>query len=296
MKPHIERRTFITVLLSVPALGVIGACGSGGDAAQPLTTTPDSAETDPVGTDPSGTDPGAARPEIVLSYTEPGGFTTAEFAFQNPPLVIVTGDGRLITEAVTSAVFPGPLVPQHTVRTISDNGVASMLTAAEQAGLLADVEYARNELVADASTATLLIEVDGVRYLHEAPALGLGGPGSTEDTPRSQALLDFLTTLTASVEQLAGAGSLGVPVPYEPDAYQFRATPIDDLDSFDLGPTVEAWPDGAGIALAEAGDCAAVARELVGDLFDRADQLTFFSENEVKYQVTARPAYPGRSC
>lgn len=298
-----ERRTFLAAMIALPGVGLLAACGSeAGETVQSSIAVPDSviatnpSTTNPPITNPPITNPTGVRPDVVLSYTEPGGFTTAEFAFQNPPLVIITGDGRIIGAASSPTVFPGPLLAQHTVRTISDGGVEAVLAAADAAGLLADVEYERNDLIADASTATLTIEADGVGYVHEATALGLGGPESTEASPRRQALLDFLTTVTGSIDELAGADTLGAVETYEPAAYQLRATPIDDVGSFEPQPSVETWPTRTGIALADASDCVEVARELVGDLLERADQSTFFADGEAIYQVTARPAYPGRHC
>ncbi|MFK7917077.1 MAG: hypothetical protein AB8G14_03275 [Ilumatobacter sp.] len=305
-----QRRNFIATVIAVPALGLLAACGGSGDGEslessgtlgelppEPTTPLPTTAPTAPPDTGVPET--GVTNPNVVLSFTQPGGFTTAEFAFQDPPVLIITGDGTIITGAAASQVFPGPLLPQHMMQTISPEGVTSILAAADDAGLLADVEYSSNESIADASTATLMIVADGARYVHEAYALGVGGPpgsGAQESTPQRQALLDFLTDLTGATGDMAGSGTVGAPVPYEPNGYQFRAAPIDDLSGFDPAPTVEAWPGGTGIELAEAVDCVEVSRDLIGDLFERADQLTFYSEGDIAYQVTVRPAYPGRSC
>lgn len=315
-----ERRRFIICLIIAPASGLLAACGS--DAAGDRFPTPDTASAEPPTTDappPTETVPSIEAPaateappvdeestppvtaEPVLTYTTPGGFTTQEFAFQNPPIVLITADGTMLTGAVTTAVFPGPLVPQHQTQTVSADGIEALRAAADAAGLLVEVDYSSEEalLIADAPTSVLAITVDGTTYTHEANALGIGGgPGAegTESTPERQALLDFLTSLQSDPASIVGAENLGEPTDYTPTAYQLIGVPMDDLSGFDPAPTVEPWPAESGVALSDAGECVEVSADAVGDLLDSATQLTFFSENDVTYQVAARPAYPGRSC
>ncbi len=306
-----ERRNFIAAALAVPVMGLLAACGSEstGDSLQTSDTTVDTAaETPAVETTPPETEPPAtvveAAPlsgDLVLSYTLPGGFTTREFAFQNPPVALITADGTLLSGALTPAIFPGPLLPQHQAQTVSPEGIDALLEAADAAGLLADVDYSTDDelLIADAPTATLTIVADGATYTHEAYALGVGGgpgTGGSESTPERQALLDFLNALQSDPASIMGAENLGASAEYVPGAYQLTASPIDDLSAFDPAPTVTPWPADTGIELSSATDCVEIAREAVGDLFDAATQLTFFAEGDLTYQVTARPAYPGTSC
>ncbi len=306
-----HRRNFIAQIAAVPALGLLAACGSdsGGDSLQTSDTigepTPDvtaAPPTEPVETPPTSEDASeTASTEPVLSYTMPGGFTTREFAFQNPPTALITQDGTLIEPALTTAIYPGPLLPQHQTQTVSPEGIEALLSAADASGLLREVDYTTDDelLIADASTATLTIRANGVTYTHEAYALGLGGgPGTaaTESTPERQALLDFLTALTSDPGSLVGADNLAPQGSYEPDAYHVIAAPIEGLSGFEPEPTVVEWPLDSGVDLATATECVEVQREAIGDLFTEATQLTFFEQDGVTYQVTPRPAYPGRTC
>lgn len=306
-----HRRNFIARIAVVPALGLLAACGSdsGGDSLQTSDTvgepTPDvtaSPPTEPVETPPASevaSEPESTEP--ILSYTMPGGFTTREFAFQDPPSVLITQDGTLIESAVTTAIYPGPLLPQHQTQTVTPEGLDALLSAADASGLLREVDYTTDDelVIADAATATLTIRADGVTYTHEAYALGLGrGPGTapTESTPERQALLDFLTALMADPGSLVGVENLAPQGSYEPEAYQLIAAPADDLSGLELEPTVVDWPVDSGIDLATATECVEVERDVIGDLFAEATQLTFFEQDGVTYQVTPRPAYPGRTC
>lgn len=308
-----ERRTFIAALAVVPTAAVLAACGSD-DADESLApsdsgakagtdpasaTTPRTASSQPGSTDLVAEPSDAGADIAVLSYTESGGFTTREFAFQDPPLVLITGDGRFITSAPAVAKFPGPLLPAHFVQSINVTAVDNIVAAADRAGLLEDVTYDRNDLVTDAATATLTIEADESTYRHEAYALGINEGLGTETLATSgdrKALLDFVTALVQDPESLADSGNLGEPEPWQPTAYQMIAEPVSDLSSYDTEPTIEPWPSDTGIVLADAGECTEASADDVGGVLVGADQLTFFTENDVTYQVIARPAYPGRDC
>ena len=294
-----ERRTFLSLIAGTPAVAILAAaCGSdsdGDDAAQDQPTLPA-----PVATDapPATTAPGAdsADADVLLEFGNYGGFTTANISFQMQPQVYVTTDNRVITPAATVAIYPGPLVSPSTVRTITPAGVEALLAAAEDAGLFADVEYERNDMVADAGTATLRINVDGTTYVHEAYALGIGGgPDSTPEDPATAALAGFIEQLQ-DLPSLVGAAELGPEEMYEPTGYQISTMPAGDLAGYEIEPTVVEWPADTGVELATLGECVEIDRDVIGDLFADATELTFFSEGESVYTVLARPALPGRDC
>ena len=316
------RRSFLALLgiaATVPAAAAVAGCGA--DEAAPVEapdTLPPVSDPAPTAPPPAGSTPAVpgtgapaadgAEAGAVLTYTESGGFTTRELAFQDPPIVLITDDGRVITGAVTTMMFPGPLVPPHSVRSIEPAGVEAILAAADEAGLLGELdpdELAGDELIADASTATLEITApDGTTRRHEAYALGLGagmgGPAS-ESTPARRALRGFLDALVADPEGLAGAGNLGEEKPWVPAAYQLVATPADEVDGGpsadpDLAPTTVPWPEGTGGELAAATSCVEVERAAIGSLLDDADQLTRFEQGGTSWSLIVRPAYPGRSC
>lgn len=299
--------------VAVPALGLLTACGS--DSPGDTLTSSDTTDSPPGTTAGTTTESPAAPSETgpttdpaievalddpILTYTAPGGFTTSQFAFQNPPIVLLASDGTLIGPGASTAIFPGPLLPVHQVQTVTPAGIEALVAAAETAGLLADVDYSTDSdlVIADAATSVLTITADGTTYTHEAFALGIGGgPGSepTESTPERQALLDFLTTLQTDPASIFGAANLGEATVYEPTAYQFMAMSMAGADIV-AGAMIVEWPAETGIDLASATECVEVERAIAGDLFEEATQLTFFEQNGETYEVTPRPAYPGRSC
>ena len=329
-------RHALPALMATALLVALGACGEDGpdpaateppaptatddttppdtnppDANPPGTDVPDTnpPDTNVSETNPPGTVPGYEHPtgadEVVLSYAEVGGFTTREFAFQNPPVLLVTGDGRVITPAAVTAVFPGPLVAPLQIQSITEEGIQALLAAADDAGLLREVDYADDaeQLIADASTAQVEIAADGETWVHSAYALGIDSlPAAAGDgaelSPDRAALQDFVESL-ADLGTLVGAENLGEQEIYEPSAYQLLAFPVDDPSAFErdgIEPTLLDWPTDAGVSLADAESCVEVDADMVGPVLTGADELTLFADDGTTYQVLARPVIPGRTC
>jgi hypothetical protein len=294
----------------ITAAVLLSACGD--DTIEPIDTVSvsDIPVTEPsTTTSPTTADVDAAQFEhptgpddVVLSSGETGGFTTREFSFQRPPSVLVTGDGRVITAGATIAIFPGPLLPALQEQPITEEGIQELLGAADEAGLLRDVDYAddADQFIADATTAVVEIAAEGESWVHSAYALGISTPpgGTMELSPDREALLDFVESLS-DLATVVGAQNLGEPEPFVPETYEIVAVPIDDpsvpaQDGID--PTIVDWPAEVDVRLADAMDCTVVAADQVDELFESADQLTLFVDAELTYQLLVRQVIPGRSC
>ena len=261
--------------------------------------------------EPSSDPEGYAHPtgdhEVVVEYAEVGGFTTFVRGFQSPPSLLVSGDGELLTPGAVAAIYPGPLLPVFETRTITEAGIQSVLAAADEAALMRDVEYEGDPRIADASTSVVTVAADGSEWIHAAYALGVFTPeqegidvgsgvqaGGQEDR---QALAGFIGQLF-SIEELVGADELGESSLYETKAYLLIARPVSPpgTGSDEIEPTVVAWPDGTGVVLSESGLCTEVAAEAVGDLFEASNELTWFEEGGVVYEVAPIQKLPGRTC
>jgi len=231
-----------------------------------------------------------------VSYEELGGFTTREFAFQRTPNVLVAGDGRAFSPGAQIEIYPGPLLPAVQVWTLGEDEIQEVLGAAADAGLLAEVEYVQPTNIADATTAVVTINANGETFVHEAYALGIGdGPGGAESTPERQALRDFVSELVTIISPSPTADA----ELYEPEAYAIEALPVEDLSVYGsdgIEPTVVGWPADASVRLADASSCTVIAAGEVDGVFATANQLTFFDDAGVVYQVLVRPVLPGRSC
>lgn len=278
-------------VLAALALGLLAAppaaCGGDDD---PVVTGAETTTTT-AGATPPGVP--AAGSGAVIEIVDEGGFVPPSQQFVTVPRLLVTDDGRVVTAGVTTAIFPGPLVPVLTQRPISEDGVAALIDLADRAGLLADVDYSRPEDIMDAPDTVVRITVDGTTYEHRAYALGLSADGSERDPARA-ALAGFVADATDAV---TGGAGLGAEEPYVADAYLVRATPADPADSQDgLTPTVVDWPADLPVRLADAADCAEVPTAALDPLVADATQLTYFAEGGTTYALAVMPRLPGRSC
>jgi len=279
-------------VLALLALGLLAAplaaCGEDDD---PVATGDESTTTSTAGAAPPG-EP-AAGAGAAIEIVDEGGFVPPSQQFVAVPRLLVTGDGRVVTAGVTTAIFPGPLVPVLTQRSISKEGVASLIDMADQAGLLADVEYSRPDGIMDAPDTVVRITVAGTTYEHRAYALGLSGD-ATERDPARAALAGFVADATDAV---TGGAGLGAEEPYVADAYLVRATPADPAASSDgLTPTVVDWPADLPVRLADAADCVELPAAGLDPLVKDATQLTFFADDGTTYALAVMPRLPGRSC
>ena len=295
------RPTTALIAAGVLALG-LAACGddTSDDAAD--VTLPDVSDTTapPAGDGTSGSyEYPTGADEVVFEEAEVGGFTTRAFAFQRTPNLLVSGAGQVYSPGPQIEIYPAPLLPAVQVQPITDEGIQALLGAADTAGLFADVDYDAPTNIADAGTTVVTIDVDGETWVHEAYALGLSGPGGGGDsTPERQALADFVAQLR-DLAGLVGADNLGETEQYEPDAFAIEAIAVDDLSAFGndgIEPTVVGWPDDAGVALADAATCTEISSSGVIEAFTGANQLTFFDDDGVVYQVLVRPVLPGNGC
>ena len=280
----------IVPVLLVAAVG-LAACGSDSES-------PAAGESLPPVADgyqyPTGAD------DVVVEYAEVGGFVPREYAFQQTPNVLVSGDGQVFGPGAQIAMYPGPLLPAVQVQSITDAGVQAILEAADEAGLLQQVAYEQPTNVADAATATVTINVNGETFVHEAYALGLALPGESgaETTPERQALADFIAELN-DLTTLVGADQLGEQTLFDPTAYGIEALVIDDLSGYGsdgIEPTVIEWPADVTVRLADASTCTVVPASEIGETLTSANQLTFFEDAGVTYQVLAKPILPGTTC
>lgn len=272
---------------------VLSACGDDNTepAAQPGDSIPTPDTTDPTGSPP--VDDALEHPtgadDVVIEIAYEGGFLPIEAVFTQLPVLLVAGDGHQYVQGPQIEIYPGPLLPNVQVSDIGESGIQALLELAAEHGLLTEREYESPTNVADASDTVVTIRANGETYVHRAYALGIGGgfDGSAETGDRAelQAFVEAATAGAASGEQ-----------PFEPAAYLVKATPVDDLSGYEIEPTVMNWPADVSVALVDATECAEVPADEVAELFTNANQLTFFDEGGVTYQLGVKPELPGTGC
>jgi hypothetical protein len=281
-----QRRTFIGLLAVTPVFG-LAACGSD-SASAPATQPP--ATLPPVETvyeHPTGAD------EVVLRIGFEGGYVTPETTFQNLPTLLVSGDGRAFQLGPTILIYPGPLLPNVQVRSVTDEGIQQLLGLADSHGLLEERVYAADDMIADASDTVVTLNVDGRAIEHRAYALGL--PDDEVDEAR-RALAQFV----ADAQALATSPESDVFGPesaFEPDTYLVRALIVGDWTGDDgIEPRLVDWPADASFGLTDEPECAEAPAAEFGELFESADQLTWFVDDGDTYQLFVKPQLPGDSC
>ncbi|MET0146542.1 MAG: hypothetical protein ABW328_17405 [Ilumatobacteraceae bacterium] len=285
----------LRALLVVPvALVAVAACGD--DSSEPGEASVPADETlptvAPAGEPATNHEYATGPDDVVISVEYEGGFVPMDAVFTRTPQSLVTGDGRALSTGPVIAIYPGPLLPNVLQQSITPEGIQSLLAEADELGLLADVTYERNDMIADAPDTVVTINVDGATYRHQAYALDID-----EETDPARANLSAFVAAMGDLAGSVGVAELGPEEPFRPANDLMRATPTDPATlDVDVEPTIVAWPDDAPVRLADAADCASVPADAVASLFADATVLTFFTDADVTYSVAAVPQIPGRTC
>lgn len=286
-------------LLAPLAVGLlVAACASGA----PATPSPSPSAPSPA---PPSQPPQPVGFVIRASWTQA---LPPRALFGNLPLLVVTTDGRVLTQGAVIEIYPGPLAWPMRERPISPKGVAALVQAATDAGILRqDVDFTGGAMPPGAAAARLQIAVDGVTYdlvgdanaaVPCAPAEGC--PVPVPGTPAAFAAFWYrLLDLAAWLEPELGVEQAHVPASYAvivgppPEPWPGAVPmvwPVTDpaLDAFGAPVRGEASTR-CGIA---AGDLAAALRPL----FTGATQLTPFvatASASATHGLTVRPLLPG---
>jgi hypothetical protein len=283
--------------LALAVLLALAACGDDGsedaDVRSGPPVTADEAAAPTTGAPPGTVGAGIQHPlgadEVVVSISDEGGFVPVGVSFANLPRLMVTGDGTAIVTGVQTAIFPGPLLPDLQQGHLDEAAIQELLRTADEHGLLADVAYPRNDMIADASDAVVRIAANGGTFEHRAYALGL----EPEADPARAALQEFVVAATAVTDEVMASAT----TPYESDEFLIQARPVTPEELGDeIEPTVVPWPEDQPVHLAEAAVCSTVPWADGQALFADATQLTLFDDGGTTYQLTAVPRLPGRSC
>lgn len=141
-------RTSTRLASALPAIAaiaiVVGACGSGAVPSPSATPTP------------------PPPPETYWLRATTTQALPPVNVFGMQPLVLITGDGRVITQGPVPAIFPGPLLPNLRARLLSEAGRAAILAAAKQLGLLDGVtDFNSGPLLAGGINGRIELTVDG---------------------------------------------------------------------------------------------------------------------------------------
>lgn len=224
----------------------------------------------------------------VLQVRSDGGFAPVEWILSRGPRFTLLADGRLIHEGPTITIYPGPLLPNYQVVTITDDQMASVLSLVQEIGLpdMADEKDDTNaQTVADATTEVVTYWDEAGSHTYSVYALGLVPNPTSRSTAAFAELLNLLDELSFQgdaapyeaerVQVIAGFGFV------DPDFQNVRDWPLDNTDVEDWTEFPNGWT------------CKVFGPEML-DSFTDANQATQWS-NPVGDPLTllVRPLHPG---
>jgi hypothetical protein len=294
------------VLLVAAAALIAGACSaaapSGPPASSPSGPPEGSGSPAPEPTGSSGPPAGAAG--LIFRATLQGGFIAPSALRTRLPIVSVYADGRILSEGVTPAIYPGPLVPSIVFRTVGAAGAARILKAAADAGLTgADGSYGPGPNP-DAASTVITVYHDGDQTVSTFSSLqprqiqpGTPVTGDNVGSAASQLLGRLMGTDTFG-------GTAGSDGTYTPLGFQVFAVPgAPAVSNPDLARPPLSWPlatplatfgktdalggDGARVGIVSGADATSL-----GPILESATQITPFTSGGTQWTISVRPLLP----
>lgn len=148
--PSTQRMTSIARAAFVALVVLVAACGRGAapSPSAPLVPSPD---------------PNALGYWLRVTTTQA---IPPLNLFEVLPQLVITGDGVVVMPGPQMELYPGPLVPSLTARTISEAGRAAILKAAADLGLLGDrTDFTGSAMPPGAVTGRIGLTMDGRRVV-----------------------------------------------------------------------------------------------------------------------------------
>lgn len=279
-----NRRKFLATLIGTPALiALVAACGD--DSVQGNDSSNDNGAGYVVSTDADS---------VVFRIGQEGGFTTRGSGFIHMPSLLIAGDGAMYTPGATTLQYPGALLPALIQGSITAAGIQKVLKLADLAGLLGaapDYSLPDGLTIADAPDTVVTLIANGVTYEHRANGLGIDSPNGGSSPARNN--LSKFVELLSDLPHAVGVDNVGLAEPMVAESYRFQSVIVNPADWTQPSPTIVTWPGDTGVVLADAAECASITVAKVGDLFEQANQLTFFQEKDVVYQISVVATLPG---
>lgn len=179
--------------------------------------------------------------DVVVSVQVAGGYVPVEYNLRNTAQFLLLGDGTVIVAGVVIEIYPGPAInPMQSTR-VDEDQIQALLTAADDAGLLAaEIDYGQ-PAVTDQPDTVVTITADGRTVSQSAYGLGFDDESSPELSEASRAarlaLRDFIDTAQA----LAGTDSQ-IFTPTGVVAYRLSEQAAPPPEEPDLAQEPRPWP------------------------------------------------------
>jgi hypothetical protein len=270
----VERPMRRATALLVLVLLVLSSCGG---------------DDDTVGTGGSRERSSSGSSSGVIRISVGGGFSPYGADFAAVP-TLVLADGTAFTGGATTMQYPGPAISPVSTGRLSSAQVASLLDAAEAAGLTTKRDHGQPGIT-DVGTTTITVVLDGTTYTAAVYALGYedGAGGLTAEQRAAR------EKLSAFVGKVGDAVSAAATDTFAPTAYQVLSTPSQPASSFpDPEPNQLDWPVPAKpLVEGPCRDLAGADADAFRSALANATQITVWRSGGTDWQVIARATLPG---
>ena len=302
------RPTIVGVSALVALLALIVAACTPGASIVPSPSSPPSSP--PNGSpspspSPASPSPSPASAIVVLRVTNEGGFINPAASIATLPTVTVYADGRIFGPGAVPAIYPGPLLPAVSVRSVGADGAAAIVAAIRAAGLDRP-STAGPGIPGDSGTTVFTVTLDRRTTVTRIAGLGGGppGPGQPSQDPEAAAAADLLDRLLDPSDTW-GAASVS-DVPFTPSGYLVYAVPgaPESNDPSITEPEI-AWPlptplatFGAsaqpdfGLTGLRRGVVLGADAATLGPVLQRATAISPFSSGGSAWTLFVRPLLP----
>ena len=303
---------------------VLAACAAPGS-----TPAGSSGQEPPAGSGPPGTGGGEGGEggesgaiehpggsDAILVVGSAGGFVPVQFMATQLPSFVLLGDGRVIMQGPQTLEFPGPAYPALIERTLTEEGIQSLLRELGETNLFtADLELRGAQgVVADAADTTFTLDAGGREVT--VSVYGLGAllpdmeppPAMTSAEIEAHRILGQLNDGLMTIDSWLPADAWEAEgwQPYEPEAFRLYVRDVtgQPIDGGGVPEQVRDWPtedDPAAFGAEEPlfGDgtrCGVVDGELAATWLAelaQATQMTLWTDDgERRFSVMARPVLP----
>lgn len=237
--------------------------------------------------------------DLVLEVETSGGFVMPQYLLTQTPQFALYGDGTAVFTGPQIEIYPSPALPPLLSQRLTESGMQKILEGARDAGLFVDAAYDDFCGVADVGTTTFTLNVEGMRHVVSAYALGFEG---CSDAPEARAKLSaFLGTLTSLSGLEPELDTVGPTGPFAFSSVAIFVEPYGPYDDPTLPQQEVAWP--LANPLASFGEtvsgldlrCGVVTGadlETLRPMFESTNQLTPWTSDGERWKLGLRPLLP----
>jgi hypothetical protein len=230
-----------------------------------------------------------------------GGFVPVDYTFTRMPEITVYGDGRVITQGATPAIYPPYALPAIAQSRLSADAVDQLVRLAIEAGIGDNDDYGTPPVADVPDTHFVVVSDQGVRET-TVYALGFEAPDLTPAQQAARGKLRAFADKLADLAKTVGADKLADEGLYEPTSVALIVRASSGATDPTLPQAPRDWPGpalpgqelGQGLGLS----CLTVSGADMATVLEAAasaNMLTPWVWEGSSYLVAFRPLLPDES-